>query len=76
LPNGGSKASIEQAVHRGAMRAGNLSTSADEHLRKFIRYGIMGHQVGDDVNARHYMTASIAERFAMVAAVEYELPPM
>ncbi len=30
--------------------------SADQHLLKFIRYTLMGHQVGDDVNVRHYMS--------------------
>jgi integrase len=47
---------------------------ADDHLRKFIRYTLLGHQPGDDVNVRHYVSTTISERLALITAVEYGLP--
>jgi integrase len=47
---------------------------ADEHLRNFIRYTIMGHELGSDVNARHYLSTRMSERRALIAGVDYELP--
>ena len=47
---------------------------ADEHLKKYIRLKIMGHEVGKDANVKHYTNTSSAEMAALVAAVEYDLP--
>jgi integrase len=49
---------------------------ADENLRKFVRFTLMGHEVGPEVNVRHYLSTPMSERFAMIAAVEYDLPPI
>ena len=49
--------------------------NADQNLRKFIRYTVIGHQLGDDdVNIKHYMTTPMSERLALVSSVEYDLP--
>jgi hypothetical protein len=50
--------------------------NADVNLRKFIRYTLMGHQIGQDVNARHYTSTSMSERSAMLSALNYRLPPI
>ena len=47
---------------------------ADEVLKKFIRYSVMGHKPGDDVNVLHYTHTSLKEKAALVAALVYELP--
>lgn len=47
---------------------------ADENLKKFIRYVVMGHVVGDDVNAKHYTNTTAKEKAALVGGVEHELP--
>lgn len=47
---------------------------ADENLKKFIRYRIMGHEVGDDVNARHYTATTAAEMALLMSGVEFDLP--
>jgi integrase len=47
---------------------------ADEHLKKYIRHRIMGHEVGKDVNAQHYTNTSTQEMFDLVAGAAYELP--
>lgn len=49
---------------------------ADEILRQYIRFVVMGHQVGEDVNTQHYTSTPMAERFALVAEVKYDLPPI
>lgn len=46
----------------------------DEHMRRFTRYQLMGHAVGDDVNARHYTSASVAEKAAMIAGMKLDIP--
>ena len=48
--------------------------NADQNLRKFIQYTVIGHQLGDDVNIKHYMTTSMGERLALMSGVVYELP--
>jgi integrase len=47
---------------------------ADEHLRMFIRYKVLGHKMGDDVNVSHYMSSPIEEAAALVNAVDFDLP--
>jgi hypothetical protein len=47
---------------------------ADEKLRIFVRYRVMGHQLPDDVNARHYTEVKMAEMAALVNGVRYDLP--
>ncbi|KQP21680.1 hypothetical protein ASF43_25565 [Pseudorhodoferax sp. Leaf267] len=46
----------------------------DEHMRRFARYQLMGHSVGDDVNARNYTSASIAEKAALIAGMKFDIP--
>ncbi|MGE0331126.1 MAG: hypothetical protein AB7P37_10575 [Ramlibacter sp.] len=46
---------------------------ADEGLKKYIRYSVLGHKSGDDVNVKHLHTAK-QEMAALVAAVEFGLP--
>ena len=46
---------------------------ADENLKKFIRYTVMGHVVGDDVNAKHYTNTTAKEKAALVGGVAHEL---
>ena len=47
---------------------------ADESLRKFIRYTVMGHELGEDVNVQSYMSTPMRERQALVAGLAYDLP--
>lgn len=47
---------------------------ADEHLKKYIRLKVMGHEVGSDVNIRHYTKTTSVEMYALVSAVDYALP--
>ncbi len=47
---------------------------ADQNLRKFIRYKIMGHKQADDVNVQNYTSSTISEAASLVAGVVYELP--
>jgi integrase len=49
---------------------------ADENLRKYIRYKIMGHQQADDVNVQSYSSSSIEEAASLLNAVSYVLPPL
>ncbi|MGC4003676.1 MAG: hypothetical protein QM811_11350 [Pirellulales bacterium] len=46
----------------------------DEHMRRFARYQLMGHSVGDDVNARNYTSASTAEKAAMISGMKFDIP--
>ncbi len=46
----------------------------DDQLKKFIRYKLMGHQLPDDANTRHYTNVSVAEMSTLAGAVDYELP--
>lgn len=48
----------------------------DENLRKFIRYKIMGHAVGDDVNVASYTATNLVEMHELVSGIEYELPTL
>ncbi len=47
---------------------------ADENLKKYIRYTVMGHVVGKDVNTKHYTDTTAAEMAALVGGVAHELP--
>lgn len=47
---------------------------ADEVLKKYIRYRLMGHQVDADANTRHYTSTTTAEMRSLIDGVEYELP--
>ena len=49
---------------------------ADENLRKFIRYKIMGHAVGDDVNVASYTATNLVEMQELVSGIDYELPAL
>jgi len=46
----------------------------DEKLKQYILYRVIGHKPGDDVNIRHYTSASLEEMAALVSGVAYELP--
>lgn len=46
----------------------------DIKLRLYIRYRVIGHELPDDVNARHYTTVKISEMEALVNGVTYQLP--
>lgn len=46
----------------------------DEDLKKFIRYTVMGHKPGDDVNVTHYTSTSVPEMRTLIDGVIYELP--
>lgn len=48
--------------------------SADEGLKKFIRYKIMGHLPGSDVNVRSYMDTPKAEMARLMAALRFDIP--
>ena len=50
--------------------------SGGAELSRFARLRIMGHTVGDDVNARHYTTAKPHELAALIAGVNFDLPPI
>lgn len=47
---------------------------ADEGLKKFIRYTVLGHKPGDDVNVKHYTSATPEEKLTLVRGLHYELP--
>lgn len=49
---------------------------ADADLRKFVRYSVIGHKPGGDVNMEFYLHRHMDESAALVAAVQYELPPI
>jgi integrase len=46
----------------------------DEHMRRFARYQLMGHKPGDDINTKHYTSASTAEKVAMIEAMKFGIP--
>lgn len=48
--------------------------TGDEKLRVFIRYRVIGHELPEDVNAKHYTSTTAAELSALVNAVQYDLP--
>lgn len=50
--------------------------NADSVLRQYIRYTIMGHETGTDVNAKHYSSTSLAEMQALISGVQFDLPPI
>ncbi len=47
---------------------------ADEDFKKFIRYSVLGHKPGDDVNVRHYTTTTPEEMLALISGLAYDLP--
>ena len=49
---------------------------ADQNLRQFIRYKIMGHKQADAVNEQFYTSSTIDEAASLVAGVSYDLPPV
>lgn len=49
---------------------------ADEHLKKYIRLRVMGHDVGKSANVKHYTETSTAEMLALVGSASYGLPPI
>jgi integrase len=49
---------------------------ADEGLKKFVRYSVMGHKPGDDVNVQHYTSTTPKEMLALVQGLKYDLPPL
>jgi integrase len=47
---------------------------ADENLRKYIRYKLMGHALPEgDVNQAHYTKTTMAEMLSLISGVDYEL---
>ena len=46
----------------------------DSKLRLYIRYSIVGHELPDDVNARHYTETSAAEKALLMNGVNFDLP--
>ncbi len=46
----------------------------DEGFKKYIRYMLMGHKPGSDVNVRHYLKPKTGEMVALVKSVEFDLP--
>jgi integrase len=48
---------------------------ADENLRKYIRYKLIGHALPEgDVNQAHYTKTTMAEMMSLVSGVDHELP--
>jgi hypothetical protein len=47
---------------------------ADENLKKFIRYSVLGHKPGDDVNVKHYTSTTPEEKLALLRGLTYDLP--
>jgi hypothetical protein len=48
--------------------------SADEMLRVFIRYTVIGHKLPADVNREHYTETTKAEMATLVNGLTYGLP--
>ena len=46
----------------------------DGELKRFVRLRIMGHTLGDDVNAKHYTEAKPHELAALMAGMHFDLP--
>ncbi|MCF8167201.1 MAG: site-specific integrase [Rhodoferax sp.] len=46
----------------------------DEDLKKFIRYKVLGHKPGDDINVLHYTHTTMLEKAEVVGGVTYNLP--
>lgn len=49
---------------------------ADPMLRTFVRYKVIGHELPDDVNAKHYTAITVAETARLVNAATFNLPPV
>ncbi len=49
---------------------------ADEGLKRLIRFSVMGHELGETVNERHYSHAAMGERYALVSCAPFDLPPI
>ena len=47
---------------------------SDEKLRVFMRYRVIGHELPDDVNAKHYTETTMTEIAMLVNGVVYDLP--
>ena len=48
---------------------------ADENLRRYIRYKLMGHALPDgDVNQAHYTKTTMIEMSSLISGVNYDLP--
>lgn len=48
--------------------------NADEKLRIFVRYRVIGHELPEDVNAKHYTATTAVEMATLVNGVKYDLP--
>lgn len=49
---------------------------ADEGLKKLVRFSVMGHELGETVNERHYSHASTGEAYALISSAPFDLPPL
>jgi integrase len=65
---------LRHNANNALMRVPLSTLPFDEHLRTFIRYRLLGHKPGDDVNVMHYTDASVGEAAALVNAISFELP--
>ena len=48
--------------------------AADEHLKKYIRHRVLGHEVSKDTNSKHYTNTTAAEMATLIAGVQHDLP--
>ena len=51
-----------------------LMPFADERLRKYIQYTLLGHMSGSDVNTNHYTNTTPEEMKALINGIAYDLP--
>ncbi|PZO19970.1 MAG: hypothetical protein DCF26_04500 [Burkholderiales bacterium] len=51
---------------------GHVVPDADDRLRAYMRYKVMGHKLPADVNASHYTRVTVDEMSAVVGAVKHE----
>ena len=65
---------LRHNMNNALIRVSSLSLPFDEGLKNFIRYTLMGHKPGDDVNVRHYTKATSEEMAALVNVLDYGLP--
>lgn len=65
---------LRHNMNNALIRVPSSSLPFDEGLKNFIRYTLMGHKPGDDVNVRHYTKATPKETAALVNMLDFGLP--
>lgn len=66
---------LRHNLNNALARVGEVHLAGmDSNLRLFIRYSVVGHELPDDVNAKHYTETTSAEKSLLINGVKFELP--